>query len=45
MEELRNYHFGMENLAFEGGGVKMVGHVGIIQVRRSVIYDIVLDKL
>ena len=31
-DKLRNYDFAFENLCFEGGGVKGVGHIGIIQV-------------
>ena len=32
MSELEQYHFGFENLAFEGGGVKLIGHIGVILV-------------
>ena len=32
-ETLKNYDFEFENLCFEGGGVKGLGHVGMVQVR------------
>lgn len=37
-EHLSDYHFSFENLAFEGGGIKMIAHIGVIQVRRFEFY-------
>ena len=33
--ELQGYEFHFENLVFEGGGVKMAGHVGVIKVGKD----------
>ena len=30
---LSDYNVRFENLAFEGGGMKMIGHIGVIEVR------------
>ena len=32
-DHLSEYHFSFENLAFEGGGIKMIAHIGVIEVR------------
>jgi predicted acylesterase/phospholipase RssA len=37
LQKLKEYDFKFENLAFEGGGVKGVGHIGMIQVRDRII--------
>ena len=31
-QDFAQYDFGFENLAFEGGGVKMMAHIGVLQV-------------
>ena len=29
---LKQYNFDFENLAFEGGGIKMMAHIGVLEV-------------
>ena len=36
LKKLEGYEFAFENLAFEGGGVKGVGHIGMIEVNDKI---------
>ena len=33
MERVSQYNYAFENLAFEGGGAKMVAYAGVVKVR------------